>query len=154
MAVTVETILGRIEAAVKAITPTKRPATKYRLLSDDDADLVDQAATSGMERAFEIQILDGEHAALTGRGYHHPSEYLAIQSFAVLVKYPLERDFRAQQIQMASDRHDIKVALDDHGGDDVPLQLVRRWTRPERRDADGCWILGLVVECQFLESAS
>lgn len=149
MAATATTIRNRIETTIKAITPTANATQKFHVLSDDPESLEDEAVWSGNERAFEVWFDEGSEGAL-----HHSAEYENAQWFDLGVAYPLQSDHRALDARVASDRHDIKAALDNpsNWGSDVSHQALLKWDAPER--GDRVWILRLKLLVTFIESST
>lgn len=156
MAITIRTVVGRIEAKIAAIAPTEAATIPFKRVSSDRETLRDQSVPSGTERNFEVWPLEGAEMAAQGDGYHHPDEYAVKYMVIVEVVYPLREDLRDMVLRAQSDRHDIKVTLETQAnwGDDVLLQIVRDWPPGTPELDDGRLILTVPVEVQFLEANS
>lgn len=156
MAVTLRTVLGRIETTIKDKVPTEKPGIRFRRVSSDRETVREQSVTAHTERNFEVWPIEGEEMAAKGDGYHHPSEYAVKWMVLVEVVYALREDLRDMVLRAQSDRHDIKVALETQAnwGDDVILQIVRDWPPGTPDLDDGRLILTVPVEVQFLEANS
>ena len=149
MAVTATTVRNQIETTIKAITPTVQAAQKYVLFSDNQGDIEDDAAWSGSMRAFEVWIAEGAEG-----DYHHPAEFKNAQWFDIGVAYPAQEDLRALDAILASDRHDLKAALDNqtNWGTDVFHQALMKWDEPIREKES--WVLRVRLLVEFAESST
>lgn len=150
---TLTSVVASIEATIKAIIPTDLPSRRFRLVSSDRETVRDQSVPAGTERDFEVWPLEGTEMAATGEGYSHPDDYASRWTFLVEVVYPLRESLRDMVLRAQSDRHDIKVAIENQSNwiTNVILQVVREWPPGTPDIDDGRLILSVPIEVQFLE---
>ena len=131
MAVTLPTLMTRLQDTVTAVTPTLYAGeSTFRLVDDMPVFLNEMAMSSGMERVFQVWM--GE----SGREGHiqYPGVGEWVQEFEIWIAYPWAADLATLHRRIMQDFHDVKKALDDpaNWGDDVMHQYVPEWTGPTR----------------------
>jgi uncharacterized protein YkuJ len=155
MPTTIDVIRRRLSATVAAAVPAREPDWRFHDVSDDAMPLSEDGANSAAERAFEVNF-----ASHTFGEYWHPAEREAVASFVVSICYPSTSDLGDDEDLIASDLHDLLIALNDEAsrGEDVIGQQTGEVETPTTTtNAQNRRVfrqLNIPVEVRFFEATS